>query len=629
MDLLLPTVALLAVVAVTAGLARRFGLLSPLLLLVVGLVLSVVPGVPAYRLDPQLVLVVILPLLLYVAALRTSVPTFRANVRPIGLLAIGHVVVIAIAVGFVLHAVVPEVPLAAAIALGAIVAPPDAVAATALARRVGLPRRVVAILEGESLVNDATALVLLRVAVMVAIGDSVGPATIAWDVLRSAAGGVAVGLLVAAVIAWLHRRTDDPLLDNTISLLTPFAAFIPAEEIHASGVVAVVVCGLWLGQRELRLMSAASRLQMEAFWRVVEFLLQNAVFVVVGLQLPEVLRDLRGPWQTTVLASVVVVATVVLGRILWVFPATYVPRLLSRVRTRDPVPPWSVPAVIGWAGMRGVVTAAAAVSLPLATLAGKPFPRRDLLVWLAFVVVVVTLLGQATSLPLLARKLRVPTDDATADALATASARRAAAQAGRERLEQLLTTSEVPETVVTRLRHDAQIAEEAPWERLGDQVGPWEVYARLRRQMIEVELAHLGGLRQAGRLPEEEWERLRRELDLEDAILSQSDETALDGERATTARDACPHLAEHPQDTEIEPVTLDGCTGCLEEGRTDWVHLRLCLTCGYVGCCDSSPRRHATSHFQATSAGDDAHPVMRSFERDESWRWCFIDELIG
>ncbi|MGN6600491.1 MAG: cation:proton antiporter domain-containing protein, partial [Actinomycetes bacterium] len=360
------------------------------------------------------------------------------------------------------------------------------------------------------------------------------------------------------------------------------------------------------------------------------FLLQSSVFVLVGLQVPTVLAELKGPWSTTVLATVVVLAVVILGRIAWVFLATYAPRLSPRVRRREERVPWSVPAIIGWAGMRGVVTGAAAVSLPLATLSGTAFPRRDLLVWLAFVVVVVTLLGQATSLPLLARTLRVPKDDATADALVTASARRAAARAGRERLEELLTETEVPETVVVRLRHDAQIAEEAPWERLGDQVGPWEVYARLRRQMIEVELAHLATARDQGRLPEEEWERLRRDLDLEDAILREAEsDDDLEGARATTARDGCEHLSRHPQDTEVEPVTLAGCTGCLEEGRSDWVHLRICLTCGYVGCCDSSPRRHATGHYEATSAEEDVHPVMRSFERDESWRWCFVDELIG
>jgi CPA1 family monovalent cation:H+ antiporter len=618
---LLQPVLLLAVVAAVSAAARRLGVTSAVPLVVTGVVLSYVPAFPDYRLDPELVLVVVLPLLLHSAALQSSLVALRANARPIALLAFGLVLFTTAAVGVVLHLVVPTLPLAACLALGAVVAPPDAVSATAVARSVGLPRRVVTILEGESLLNDATALTALRVAVAATIGEAVSGGRATLDFVVAALGGAAAGVLVGAVMAWLHRRTDDPLMDNTLSILTPFAAYAPAEAVHASGVVAVVIAALFVSHRDVRLVSAASRLQMEAFWRVVEFLLQGTVFLLVGLQLRAILEEIRTPTGTVVAASAAVLATVVLARVAWMYPATYLARLVPRVRRRDPAPPLSVPTVIAWAGMRGVVTLAAAAALPLETADGQPFPGRDLLQVLAFVVVAGTLLLQGTTLAPLARALKVPADDPTADTLAEAEVRREARRVAEQRLDSL--SPELPEQVVRRLRAVARTIDDRSWERLSTSgEPPSALYARARRDMLAAERDVFVRARDSGRVPEDVARRVVRDLDLEEALLTEEVDATGSGSTATPSRDACAHLAIAAPDA--VPQSEKGCVGCLEEGRDDWVSLRLCLDCGYVGCCDSSPRQHATRHFTISR-----HPVMRSFEPGETWRWCYVDEVVG
>src|SRR5215831_9911333 len=442
-------VGLIAVVVAVTAVARRFGLLTPILLVVVGLALSFVPGFPIPRLDPELVVVAILPPLLYVAAVEISVPAFRFNLRPILQLAVGHTLFIALIVGLVVHALMPNVPLAACLALGAVVAPPDAIAATAVARRIGLSRRMVVILEGESLLNDATALVLFRVTVAVAVGLAIGPLEVATDVVVAAGGGVLVGAVGAIVFKFLHKRTTDPLIDNALSLITPFVVAVLAESVHASGVVAVVVTGLYLGHRFPTLVSAASRLQMYAFWQILKYLLEGMVFLVVGLQLRDIVRQLHEPASHVVLITAAVVLTVVVGRFAWVFPSTYVARLVPWVQRHEPHPPRSIPLVIGWAGMRGVVTLATALALP-ATLAGGTTYPRTLFVWLAFAVIVATLVLQGLSLPVVARWAKPPRDDLTRDYLAEAQVQNDASRAARARLDE--NADGAPPDVVQRLR---------------------------------------------------------------------------------------------------------------------------------------------------------------------------------
>ncbi|MEU7617549.1 Na+/H+ antiporter [Micromonospora rifamycinica] len=520
MEALFEVVVFLAIATFGAALARKLGLLAPILLVVLGLGLSFLPGFPHVRLDPDLVLVGILPPLLYVAALGTSVPAFRLNLRPILLLAVGLVIFTAFVVGTVVHLFLPDLPYAICVALGAVVAPPDAVAATAVARRVGLPRRLVTILEGESLVNDATALVLLRVAIVAATASagSVSFGYVAQEVVVATGGGVLVGLLGVVVFGYLHKRTTDPLLDNALSLIVPFAVVFAAEEIHASGVVAVVVTGLGIGHKMPLLLSAASRLQTGAFWRLVQFLLEGLVFLLVGLQLPEVLQDLDEPTGRLVGITAAVLAAVFLTRFVWVFPATYLARLVPRVRQRDPAPPVQFPIVIGWAGMRGVVTLAAALGLPL-TLAGEQPYQRALFIWLAFAVIMATLLGQGATLPWVARRLRLPPDDPVADALSAATVQQQAGRAARERLDEL--AEGAPVAVVERLRGLVQSRTNLAWEQLGgtDRETPSQAYGRLRQEMIDAEREVFRAARDEGRIPEEVLVRAYRDLDLEESLL--------------------------------------------------------------------------------------------------------------
>jgi len=511
---------LVTVVVAVSALARRWSLVTPILLVVVGLGLSLVPGFPTIGLDPEFILIGILPPLLYVAALETSVPAFKYNLRPILLLAIGLVIFTMLAVGVVVHALLPRVPLSACLALGAVVAPPDAIATTAIARRIGLPRRMVTILEGESLLNDATALVLFRVTVAAAVGTAVGFGEITMEILLAAGGGILVGAAGAVMLGFLHRRTTDPLLDNSLSLLTPFLVALAADALRASAVVAVVVTGLYLGHRWPTLLSAGSRLQMGAFWRMVKFVLEGLVFLVVGLQLRDVLQALDTPTSEVVALTAAVLGTVIAARFVWVYPATYLPRLVPSIRDRDPAPRLAVPTVIGWAGMRGVVTLATALALPL-TLAGRPYPR-DLFVWLAFAVIIGTLVIQGLTLARFARWVRVPPDDPAKDFLAEAAIQYAASRAARERLDEL--AAEAPSAVVDRLRELTQSRSNTAWERLGGGgETPSAAYVRLRRAMLNAEREVFRSARDEGRIAEEVLVRTQRDMDLEEAMLDREE----------------------------------------------------------------------------------------------------------
>ncbi len=523
MESIVDTVVLVAVAVVGAALARRLGFVAPLVLLVAGLGLSFVPGIPEVHIEPELVLVGILPPLLYVAALQTSVPAFRLALRPILLLAVGLVVFTAVVVGVLLHLLLPEVPLWACVALGAVVAPPDAVSATAIARRIGLPRREVTILEGESLLNDATALVLLRLAAGAMAGTAVGVWDIGRDVVVTAGGGLLIGLAAAVGAAWLHRKITDPLLDDAVSLLTPFVVVIVAEELHTSSVVAVVVAGLYLGHRVPFLLSPTSRLQMDAVWRLVIFLLEGVVFLLVGLQLRDLVGDLETGATTTLQVTALVFGAIVVARFVWVYPATYLARLIPRIRSREPRPPLAAPAVVAWAGMRGVVTLAAVLTLPPAEEVAGGYPR-DLFVFVAFAIIVLTLLIQGTTLPAVSRRLGVREDTGVADALAEASVQNQASRAALAALEKH--ADGAPASVVERLRAIAESRNNVAWERLGsqEQETPSAAYQRLRREMITAERHVFKIARNEGRIPEEVLTRAQRDLDLEESQLHRSDD---------------------------------------------------------------------------------------------------------
>jgi len=613
-------VVLVTTVLVFAGLARRFGLSAPLVLTVVGVIASYLPFVPEVELEPELILVGLLPPLLYAAAIRTSLVDFRRNARPIALLSVGLVVFTTGAIGLLVWWLLP-VPLAAGIALGAVVAPPDAVAATSIARRVGMPRRVVTILEGESLVNDATALVLLRTAV-VAIGGSVS----AWEVggafLLSAVGGAAVGFAVAFVLAKLRRRLTDPVQDTTMSLLTPFVAYLAAEQIEGSGVLAVVVAGLLLGHKAPVIQTAASRISERTNWRTVQFLLENTVFLLIGTQasviIGEVTRSDVGFGGVLGVALVVLVAVMLL-RPLWVFPATYGARLVPRIARSDPVPNWRYPALVSWAGMRGVVTLAAVFAIP------DTVEQREVLVFIALVVVAGTLLFQGSTLPWMVRRLGLSGPDQAEDALQAAVVYQQAAAAGTRRLEELI-DDETPPELLAELRARSESRSNALWERLGrDRETPSARYAALREQMLEAEREELLKIRAGGTVDHEVLEDVLMALDVEESILERVQLDSAEREDVLVARPhpagSCVHLDEAPSTT--RPKVAGKCEACVREGRT-WVHLRMCLTCGNVGCCDSSEGKHAAAHYEEI-----AHPVMRSVEPGEAWRWCYVDARTG
>lgn len=617
----------LLVVTVVAGsaLARRADLPAPILLVTVGAIASVLPFVPEVRLTAEVVLAGLLPPLLYSAALQTSLTDFTAHRRSILSLSIGLVVFTTAGVAVVVHTLLPDVGWPAAFALGAVVAPPDAVAATSIARRIGLPRRTVAILEGESLLNDATALVALKTALLAAAGAATVLGT-GLDFVRTAVGGVVCGVLVFVVVGWVRKHLKEPVIDTSVSLITPFIAYVAAEEIHASGVLAVVIAGLLLGHKAPVIQTASSRIAERLNWRTISFLLENAVFLLIGLQtrwiLDEVAGSDVGALRIAALCVAVLVAVVVL-RMVWVFPARY---LLSGVGTGPGQrPPWTYTAVIGWAGMRGVVTLAAAFAIPLET------EHREVLLLVALVVTAGTLLLHGLSLPWVARRLRVPSPDPREDALVRAELLQQASQAGLARLAELEEADGGADPSVGEvLRSRLEQRDFAAWERLGpdqlDSETPSERYARLRLGMLAAERGRVLELRSQGRLAHEIVEDVLATLDIEESMIDYRLERRKElgmgdgGEETVRARDECEHLATAGPAPE---VTDRRCEDCVREG-TRWVHLRTCLECGHVGCCDSSPRRHASAHHTASS-----HPVVASAEPGETWRWCFVDELVG
>ncbi|WP_405488959.1 Na+/H+ antiporter [Streptomyces sp. NBC_00096] len=514
----LPLVALVAGCAVVAGLARRTPVPAPLLLVAAGLAAAYVPGVPAYGLDPHIVLPLLLPPLLYTAAVDSSYLDLRANLRPVALLSVGYVLFATLVVGYVAYLVVPALSLPVALVLGAVIAPPDAVAATAIARKLGLPNRITTILQGESLVNDATAITAYKVALAAAVGASSGWAGGIAEFLLASVGGVGVGLLLMVPIHVLRRRLRDSLLQNTLSLLIPFVAYAAAERVHASGVLAVVVVALYLGHRNWQV-DFATRLQEEAVWKVVAFILESVVFALIGLQLPVVLKGL-GEYEGVAAAgyALVVFAVVVAARFAWVFPATFLPRLAARIRDREPETNWKAPVIVGWAGMRGVVSLAIAFSVPVGV------PHRNLILFLTFTTVIGTLVVQGLTLPPLIRLLKLPARDLHAETLAEAQAQSEASRAAEDLLTELLASpaNALPPPLADRLRTVLERRRNAVWERLGEVNAVTgesadDVYRRLAGEMIAAEREVFVSLRDARRIDDEMLRALLRRLDLEEA----------------------------------------------------------------------------------------------------------------
>ncbi|MFI8948592.1 Na+/H+ antiporter [Streptomyces sp. NPDC053750] len=520
----MPLLLLVAGSAAVAAAGRRVPVPAPLLLVAAGLAVSYLPGVPDYTLDPHIVLPLLLPPLLYTAATDSSYLDLRAQVRPVALLSVGYVLFATFVVGYAAYLIVPGLPLTAALVLGAVVAPPDAVAATAVARRVGLPSRITTILQGESLVNDATAITAFKVALAAAVGEGATWAGGIGEFLIAAVGGVGVGLVLMVPLHWLRTHLKEALLQNTLSLLIPFVAYAVAEQVHASGVLAVVVVALHLGHRAWEV-DFATRLQEEAVWKMVAFVLESAVFALIGLQLPVVLKGL-GAYEgaDAVWYAVAVFLVVAVARFVWVYPATFLPRLSARVRAREGDLSWKGPFVIGWAGMRGVVSLAIAFSIPLTVEGGKPFPERNLILFLTFTTVIGTLVIQGVTLPPLIRLLKFPARDVQAETLAEANAQAQASRVAEERLDELLADERnaLPAPLADRLRTVLERRRNAVWERLG-QVNAVtgetvdDTYRRLSRAMIGAEREVFVRLRDGRYIDDEMLRTLLRRLDLEEA----------------------------------------------------------------------------------------------------------------
>jgi monovalent cation/hydrogen antiporter len=519
--------ALLGVLVASTALlvvAPRVRIPYPILLVLGGLVLGFIPGIPEIRLPPDAVLFGVLPPLLYSAAFFTSLRDLRANKRPIALLSLGLVGMTTVAVAAVAHAMVAGMGWAPAFALGAIVAPTDPLAATSIAERLGIPHRLVAIIEGEGLVNDGSALVLYRVAVVAAVSGSVSLLSTSASFLWSIGGGIAIGLALGWLIRQVRRRLDNPPVEVTVALMTGYFTFIPAYLVGASGVLAVVTAGVYVGWYTPELTTLQTRLQGDAFWEILTFLLNGLLFILVGLSLPAVLDGLGGHLTgTLLLEAAAILATVIVARFVWVFPATYLPRWASeRIRRADPYPPWQSPALISWAGMRGAVSLAAALALPLTTDAGAPFPHRDLIIFLTFAVILGTLVIQGLSMPLVIRALGLE-DDGIAER-ERAKARIHAAEAALARIDELADQDWVRDDTAERLRGLYRFRRDRFTQRYtGDGDGAIEersaAYQQLLHELADAERDAVAELRRAGVIGDEAMRAVHRELDLEEARL--------------------------------------------------------------------------------------------------------------
>jgi Na+/H+ antiporter len=505
-------------------LADRLNLPYPILLVLGGLGIGFAPGVPDFRLEPDVVLLIVLPPLLYSAAFFSSLRELRTNLRPISLLAVGVVLATMVAVAAVAHAIVPGMSWEAAFVLGAIVSPTDPVAATAIFQRLSAPHRVVSVVEGESLINDATALVAYRVAVVAVVSGSFSLMDATGRFVLNVVVGAAIGLAVGWVVARLRRSIENPPVEMAISVSTAYFAYLPAEALGVSGVIAAATVGVYLGWWAPRLISPSTRLQVYGVWEVTIFFLNSFLFVLIGLQLPSILDSLSGlSAGELALYGAAVSGAVILTRILCAPFVAYLPRyLFRRIRERDPYPPWQQVTLVAWSGMRGAVSLAAALALPLTTDAGAPFPERDLIIFLTFTVILSTLLLQGLTLPLLIRRLDVHDD---AEVQAESKARLKAAKAALQRLDELRDEEWTREDTVDRMRGMYEYRTRRFRARFDgseddeDYEGRSESYQRAMREVLQAQRDAIVELRNIGAISSETMARIERDLDLEDSRL--------------------------------------------------------------------------------------------------------------
>lgn len=517
---------LLVAVAGFALLARLLRVPYPIFLVIGGLALGLAPGVPEIELPPELVLVIFLPPLLYAAAFFSSLRDLRANVRSISLLAIGLVLATALTVAAVAHFLI-GMPWDVAFVLGAIVSPTDVVAPATILRRLNVPRRIITVVEGENLTNDWTALVFYRFAVAAVVEGTFSLWEAGLGFLLTGPGGFVVGLGVAWVVAWVRRRIDDAMVEITISLFTGYAAYLLAEELGLSGVIAAVTAGVYVGWRSSELYAPATRIEAYGVWEVLQFLLNAVLFVLVGLQLPYVLAGISEelPAATLLAWGALVSLAVILTRLAWVFVLTYLPRSLSRsLREREPYPGWRNTAIVAWSGMRGAVSLAAALAIPLATSAGEPFPQRNLIVFLTFCVILATLVLQGLSLPALIKFLDVRGDGI--DEREELKARLRVAEAAVARVDELAAHEWVREDTASRMRGLYDYRRRRFAARFGlleedgeDYEDRSSAFQRFQHEVLAAQRSELLRLRNEGYINDEVMRRVERDLDLEEARL--------------------------------------------------------------------------------------------------------------
>jgi CPA1 family monovalent cation:H+ antiporter len=516
-------VGLLGAVTVLAGAARRVGVPSPIVLVLCGVLVGLVPGLPAVHLDPDLVFFVFLPPLLYGAGFNSSPRDLRAQARRIGILAIGLVAATTVAVAAAVHVVVPGFGWPEAFVLGAILAPTDPVAAVPVLQRLRVAPELSAIIEGESLVNDGVGLVLYRLAVGATVSGTFSVLDGSWRLLSTGAGGVLVGLAVGVAIGRLRSRIDDAPIEICLSLFTPYAAYIAAEALGVSGILAAVTVGLYLGARSGGLFSANARIEAQGFWNALIFMLESTLFLLMGLQIRDVVDGIEGADLDRVVPAVAVTAVVVIGlRLVWMF--TISPLLRQVIPRPDAEPPdmgHGARLVTGWAGMRGAVSLAAALAIPSEIHGGAPFPQRDLIIFVVFSVIVLGLLLQGLTLPALVRATglgRHEHEDATEEA----RARAAAAEAALRRLERMereeddqRATGHLRELYEARLGHA-----QAPLDERGDDDRRHvEAFQRLREELLRSERGALHELHGRGEISEDALRTVERDLDLQEARL--------------------------------------------------------------------------------------------------------------
>ena len=518
--LLLQLVLLLLGCAVALGwIARHYNFPYPIALVVGGALLGLIPKLPQFPFDPQLILVIVLPPVLYQAALLTSWSDFKANVRPISLLAIGLVIATTLAVGAALKLMVPSVPWAACFVLGAIISPPDAVAATTILSRLNMPRHLVTILEGESLVNDASGLVIYKLAIAAVLTGAFSFADATTQFALVSVGGTVIGIALAFVFIAVHRRLGDPFIEVIASLGTPYVAYIAAESLHVSGVLAVVAAGLVRGRYSPEIVSAEMRIMARSVWNFIVFMLNSLIFILIGIQMSDVMDNLgRYPLSQLLLLGALISVVAIAVRFLWVFPVASLPRWLSgSLREQAPALRSRELTIISWCGMRGIVSLAAALALPAFMPNGEPFPARDLIIFLTFFVIATTLVGQGLTLTPLIRRLKVGTDWSMLEE--QKHVRRAMSEAAIAAIDTHLTVAKAPMEWADQLRSEIVARTSLAAADGPQQSAKAELMLQLRRIAIKAERKELIRLWQENEISDEVMRVHEEILDYQEAQL--------------------------------------------------------------------------------------------------------------